>query len=93
LRILPRQIRPQVQSLSGSGAPVYERHLKQAACGDPAIEPDTAPGDRIVNGHEAAPHSCPWKVSLQLALIKPSGHYCEGALVKNNFVVTDGHCI
>lgn len=74
-------------------APDYERHLKQAACGDPAIEPDTAPGDRIVNGHEAVPHSWPWQVSLQLASVKPVGHFCGGALVENNFVVTAGHCL
>uniref|UniRef100_A0A4D5RFD8 Putative serine protease n=1 Tax=Ixodes scapularis TaxID=6945 RepID=A0A4D5RFD8_IXOSC len=75
------------------GAPVYERHLKQAACGDPAIEPNTAPGDRIVNGQEAVPHSWPWQVSIQLATVKPSGHFCGGALVENNFVVTAGHCL
>ncbi|CAN8010959.1 unnamed protein product, partial [Ixodes pacificus] len=75
------------------GSPVYERHLKQAACGDPAIQPDTAPGDRIVNGHEAVPHSWPWQVSIQLAHVKPIGHFCGGALVGNNFVVTAGHCL
>uniref|UniRef100_V5GLD3 Putative serine protease n=2 Tax=Ixodes ricinus TaxID=34613 RepID=V5GLD3_IXORI len=75
------------------GAPDYERHLKQAACGDPAIEPDTAPGDRIVNGHEVVPHSWPWQVSIQLAHVKPIGHFCGGALAENNFVVTAGHCI
>ncbi|XP_072244813.1 mast cell protease 3-like [Leuresthes tenuis] len=45
-------------------------------------------GSRIVGGRDAAPHSRPFMASLQ----ERRGHFCGGALVREDFVLTAAHC-
>ncbi|XP_029356129.1 serine protease 57-like [Echeneis naucrates] len=47
-----------------------------------------ADGTHIVGGRDAAPHSRPYMASLQLQ----GNHYCGGALVREDFVITAAHC-
>ncbi|XP_028258900.1 mast cell protease 3-like isoform X1 [Parambassis ranga] len=47
-----------------------------------------ADGSRIVGGRESAPHSRPYMASLQ----SRGSHFCGGALVRADFVVTAAHC-
>lgn len=66
----------------------WRQHLSDAPCGAPSIEPVTEPEDRIVGGVSAVPHSWPWQVTMQMKGVEPVGHFCGGALIANNFVVT-----
>ncbi|XP_006038596.1 anionic trypsin-1-like [Alligator sinensis] len=43
--------------------------------------------DRIVGGHECAPHSQPWQVSLNSGY-----HFCGGSLITDQWVVSAAHC-
>ncbi|KAM9386072.1 mast cell protease 1A-like [Pholidichthys leucotaenia] len=47
-----------------------------------------ADGSHIVGGRDAAPHSRPYMVSLQIQGV----HFCGGALLREDFVVTAAHC-
>ncbi|CAF0979092.1 unnamed protein product [Rotaria sordida] len=44
---------------------------------------------RIVGGEDAQPHSWPWMVQLR----RYNSHFCGGALVNEQWVVTAAHCL
>ncbi|XP_071788766.1 uncharacterized protein [Asterias amurensis] len=48
---------------------------------------------RVVNGRNALPGEVPWVVSISHPLGDPTDHYCGGALIANNWVITAGHCV
>ncbi|XP_034561823.1 serine protease 53-like [Notolabrus celidotus] len=50
---------------------------------------NVADGTRIVGGRDAEPHSRPYMASLQVR----GQHFCGGALVKEDFVLTAAHCL
>ncbi|XP_019641765.1 PREDICTED: trypsin-1-like [Branchiostoma belcheri] len=60
-------------------------------CGIPAVA-RTAPGDRIVGGNDANHGAWPWQVSLRY-LAHSDFHFCGGALVHPQWVVTAAHCV
>jgi len=44
---------------------------------------------KIIGGHECKAHSVPWQVSLRYN----GWHYCGGALISENWVLTGAHCL
>ncbi|XP_077549767.1 chymotrypsin B-like [Haemaphysalis longicornis] len=73
---------------------LWRRNLvTDVPCGSPVIQPLTAAWDRIVGGREAVPHSWPWQPSIQLAGIFPMAHFCGGALLRNDLIITAAHCV
>lgn len=75
-------------------AKLWRRSLvTDVPCGSPVVRPATDAGDRIMGGREAVPHSWPWQPSIQLSGIFPAAHFCGGALLRNDLLITAAHCI
>ncbi|KAL1437797.1 hypothetical protein MTO96_048644 [Rhipicephalus appendiculatus] len=70
-----------------------QRLVRSTECGSPSVEPDVEASDRIVAGQEAVPHSWPWQASVQLKGFWPAAHFCGGALLRNDLVITAAHCV
>ncbi|XP_066265675.1 trypsin-1-like [Branchiostoma lanceolatum] len=59
-----------------------------------AISSTSAEGDnRVVGGDEAVPGSRPYQASLQDISWGFAWHFCGGALINENWVVTAAHCV
>lgn len=58
-------------------------------CGVTSRQPYINYNLRIVNGHEAVPHSWPWAVSLQYR----GGHDCGGVIIDRWHILTAAHCL
>lgn len=67
--------------------------VRSTECGRPSVEPNLELADRIVAGQEAVPHSWPWQASVQLKNFWPAAHFCGGALLRNDLVITAAHCV
>ncbi|KAG8176249.1 hypothetical protein JTE90_021347 [Oedothorax gibbosus] len=63
-------------------------------CGVQAIQPNLSyAADRMVGGNEAVPNSWPWQVSLQTRTTEPNGHFCGGAVINAQWILTASHCV
>jgi len=63
----------------------------EIVCGEPEISPKL-PGQKILNGEEATPHSFPWQVSITGALNYDADHYCGASILSPSWVLTAAHC-
>ncbi|XP_049274667.1 chymotrypsin B [Rhipicephalus sanguineus] len=70
-----------------------EGRCRNTECGSPNVESDVEVSDRIIAGEEAVPHSWPWQASIQLKGFWPAAHFCGGALLRNDLVITAAHCV
>lgn len=64
----------------------------QSVCGTPAY-PMSSNGLRIVGGGEAAPHSHPWQVKVDILLGNGRMAQCGGSIIYNQWVITAAHCL
>merc|ERR1712010_178731 len=62
-------------------------HGDEIVCGEPEISPKL-PGQKILNGEEATPHSFPWQVSITGALDYDADHYCGASILSPSWVLT-----
>lgn len=69
------------------------KNIPDVPCGAPVFRPRTESEDRMVGGQEAVPHSWPWQVSLSDAGYEVMGHFCGGALIASQWVLTAAHCL
>lgn len=51
------------------------------------------PGDLIVGGHEARPHSWPWAVALYRIRQKRKFFQCGASIISQDYVLTAAHCV
>ena len=63
-----------------------------------ALDRDKVEDIRIVNGEEAPEGDLPYQASLQLKIgdrleSSKGGHFCGGAFIAKNWVVTASHCV
>jgi hypothetical protein len=75
-------------------APVQAAPLPQATK-PPDVGAASLHAPNIVGGEEAQPGAWPWMASLVVANIDDarSGHFCGGALIHPDWVLTAAHCI
>jgi len=64
-------------------------------CGNTPIAPkvDNSRLSRILGGEAVREGSWPWQASLQLSIVEPNGHFCGGALVAPQYVLSAAHCL
>lgn len=48
---------------------------------------------RLVGGETSSENAWPWQVSLQMRSKRAHGHFCGGALIHPQFVLTAAHCL
>ncbi|KAI1303754.1 Chymotrypsinogen B [Halotydeus destructor] len=61
-------------------------------CGRQVIQPRLDHIFKVVGGQAAVPGSWPWMVSIQRDETEPSGHFCGGALISSQYVISAAHC-
>ncbi|CAL1266411.1 unnamed protein product [Larinioides sclopetarius] len=71
--------------------PTGKKNISSNTCGVPVVKP-ILESSRIVGGRKAIPGSWPWQVSLRLIQEEPFSHWCGGALINKQWVLTAAHC-